>query len=68
MDERRSDGATATPREHYRCSVSIETMSKGPAKVTVRVEHEESGQAGEEALRLYRQLVAEVKAMAEPDS
>jgi len=62
MADTSNTGASAVVVEapRARVSVEIETMSKGPAKVTVRVDGEYTEAVAEEALSTYQYMVREL--------
>lgn len=43
-----------------RATVEIERMTKGPAKITVRIDGDDTEKLAEEALSIYEHLVEEV--------
>lgn len=49
-------------------SVEIETMARGPAKVTVRVDDDDPNVAAFEAFELYRKLVKQLAKFEEGTS
>lgn len=64
----RMTGASAVVIEspRPRVSVEIERMSKGPAKVSVRIDGEDSEVVGREALKIYASLAYAVEKLESP--
>lgn len=66
MAEKKSGtSAVVIESPRARVSVEIERMTRGPAKVSVRVDGEDSEAAAREALRIYGALVNGVNVFGE---
>lgn len=54
------ESAVVVEQPRARVSVEIETMARGPAKVTVRVDGDTTEEAAREALATYQSTVREL--------